>query len=237
LLGGKALQDAEEWAKDKNLSYQDKQFLAASREKEIEAEIAAKNKEAELEREKKDREAAEQRTHVLSEANIQAKSRIQNGTIVLVVTLLGALTSGVLAWNRVNEANIRLKVAVEAEESAKEAKKKAQQETIQLQSDKKDAERKTQQIQQGIDKQNKQVEILKKNATNWQQQAENLQKHTEEKNQDLKKARNDLQLLGDQKSEIEIRASEALENARNYEILAKITQKKLNNLSENYRRR
>ncbi len=41
LLRGNALKDAEEWGKNKNLSYQDKQFLAASREKEIQEEIAA----------------------------------------------------------------------------------------------------------------------------------------------------------------------------------------------------
>ncbi len=59
LLRGKTLEDAEEWGKDKNLSYQEKQFLAASREKEIQEEIATREKEAQLEREKKDREASE----------------------------------------------------------------------------------------------------------------------------------------------------------------------------------
>ncbi|KYC36308.1 hypothetical protein WA1_42050 [Scytonema hofmannii PCC 7110] len=61
LLGGKALQDALEWAKDKSLSYQDMQFLSASQAKETEEEIAIKEKEAQLERERKDREAAEKR--------------------------------------------------------------------------------------------------------------------------------------------------------------------------------
>lgn len=59
LLRGKALQDAVEWAKDKSLSYQDRQFLAASQAKEREEEIAAKEKDAELERERKDKEAVE----------------------------------------------------------------------------------------------------------------------------------------------------------------------------------
>ncbi len=93
LLQGKALVDAEEWAKDKNLGYEDKQFVAASREKEI----AVRNKEAELEREGKDREAAEKRNLVLSEANIKAKRRIRNGTVVLVLALLGAVSLGVFA--------------------------------------------------------------------------------------------------------------------------------------------
>jgi hypothetical protein len=93
LLQGKALVDAEEWAKDKNLGFQDKQFLAASREKEI----AVRNKEAELERERKDREAAEERNQVLSEANIKAKRRIRNGTVFLVLALLGAVSLGIFA--------------------------------------------------------------------------------------------------------------------------------------------
>ncbi len=104
LLQGKALASAEKWAKGKDLSYQDKQFLAASREKEI----AVRNKEAELERERKDREAAEQRNQVLSEANIKAKRRIQNGTVVLVVALLGAGIVGLLASRNVVDANNKL---------------------------------------------------------------------------------------------------------------------------------
>ncbi|MBD2491983.1 CHAT domain-containing protein [Aulosira sp. FACHB-615] len=88
LLREKALQEAEKWASDKNLSYQDKQFLAASKEKEIQEGIAAKEQEAALEREKKDREAAEHRNKVLSEANKKAQRRISIGTIVLISTLL-----------------------------------------------------------------------------------------------------------------------------------------------------
>ncbi|MHC5932317.1 AAA-like domain-containing protein, partial [Nostoc sp.] len=56
LLRGKALQLAEEWARDKNLGYQDKQYLAASKEKEIQEGIAVKEQEAALERERKDKE-------------------------------------------------------------------------------------------------------------------------------------------------------------------------------------
>ncbi len=41
LLRGKALEDAEKWVSDKNISYQDRQFIAASKEKEIQEEIAA----------------------------------------------------------------------------------------------------------------------------------------------------------------------------------------------------
>jgi hypothetical protein len=94
LLRGKALQDALSWSRDKSLSYQDRQFLAASQAKEREEEIAAKEKEAELERERKDREATEKRNQVLSEANQtltqankKAKQQIRVGSVVLAVTL------------------------------------------------------------------------------------------------------------------------------------------------------
>ncbi|MEL6164388.1 MAG: AAA-like domain-containing protein, partial [Cyanobacteria bacterium J06628_3] len=108
LLRGLALESAEEWAKDKNLSFQDKQFLAASKEKEI----AVRNQEAELERERKDREAAEKINLELSEANRKAKRRIRNGTVVLVLALLGAVfgvglaaISSLVAANKVIEAS------------------------------------------------------------------------------------------------------------------------------------
>jgi AAA-like domain/GUN4-like len=88
LLRGNALKDSEEWGKDKSLSYQDRQFLAASKEKEIQEEIASQEIAAKLEREKKDKEAAEERNQVLSEANRRAKQRIYVGSIVLFITLL-----------------------------------------------------------------------------------------------------------------------------------------------------
>ncbi len=108
LLRGKALQDALEWSRDKSLSYQDRQFLAASQAKEREEEIAALEQEAALERERKDREAVEKRNQVLADANQQAKKRIRNGTVVLVLTVLGALISVTMAANEVKEAQNKL---------------------------------------------------------------------------------------------------------------------------------
>ncbi|WP_292857179.1 GUN4 domain-containing protein [Nostoc sp. LPT] len=117
LLRGKALEEAEEWAQDKNLSYQDKQFLAASKEKEIQEEIATSEIEAQLEREKKDREATEQINKALAEANRKARQRIRNGTFILVLTVLGAVVSVILAGKEVKEAQQKLK---EAQQKLKE---------------------------------------------------------------------------------------------------------------------
>ncbi|MBH8553580.1 AAA-like domain-containing protein [Nostocaceae cyanobacterium CENA357] len=97
LLRGKALQDTLKWAKDKNLNYQDKQFLAASQTQEREEKIAALEKEAQLERERKDREAVEKRNLVLDDANKKAQKRITLGTVALLFTLTGVLISGKIA--------------------------------------------------------------------------------------------------------------------------------------------
>ena len=99
LLQGKALQNAEEWAKHKNLTFQDREFLAASRNKATEKEIAKKEKEAELERERKAKEVAEA-------ANRKAQRRILFGTGVLIVTGLVAIyfsVRGIQAKNQLSE--------------------------------------------------------------------------------------------------------------------------------------
>ena len=121
LLRGKALVDAEEWGKDKNFSYQDKQFLAASREKEIQEKIAVDEQAAKLERERKDKEAVEKRNLVLSEANQKAKQRIRNGTVVLSLALLGTVTSITVAGKQVLEAQNKV---LEAQNKVSEAQNK-----------------------------------------------------------------------------------------------------------------
>ncbi|BAY46928.1 WD-40 repeat protein [Scytonema sp. HK-05] len=105
LLRGKALQDALEWAKDKSLSYQDRQFLAASQAQETEEQIATKEQEAQLVRERKDREAAEKRNQVLTEANQKAQRRIHIGTFVLILTLSFTGILGILASDFKNQVD------------------------------------------------------------------------------------------------------------------------------------
>jgi hypothetical protein len=112
LLRGGALQEAQAWAKGKNLSYLDQQFLAACEKKEIEEQIAVADKEAQLERERKDKEAAEQRNQrlaeanqALAEANRKAQRRITIGSVVLVATLLVAGISAIQAGREVVKAN------------------------------------------------------------------------------------------------------------------------------------
>jgi hypothetical protein len=76
LLRGNALKTAEVWAESKNVSFQDKQFLAASRQQEIEEEINEREKEAELERERKEKEAAERARIIEEEAKQEAEKQL-----------------------------------------------------------------------------------------------------------------------------------------------------------------
>jgi hypothetical protein len=84
LLRGGALKEAEQWAKKKNPSAEDQDFLSASRTQEREEEIAVKEREGELERERQDKEAAEERAkkaeeakQILAAANDEARKRLQ----------------------------------------------------------------------------------------------------------------------------------------------------------------
>ncbi|MEH2087142.1 AAA-like domain-containing protein [Nostoc sp.] len=105
LLRGKALQSAEEWARDKKLSYQDKQYLAASKENEIQEEIAVNEQEATLERERKDKEAAQARNQLLSKANRKAQRITSIGAIALIVTLIGSVIVGLSSRKRLDETH------------------------------------------------------------------------------------------------------------------------------------
>ncbi|WP_315785385.1 N-acetylmuramoyl-L-alanine amidase [Fischerella sp. JS2] len=84
LLRGQALRYAQAWAAGKSLSDVDYQFLAASQE--LEQQYVQKRLEVEAEAKK-----------ILEVANHKAKRQIQIGSVVLGVTLVGAVISGVLA--------------------------------------------------------------------------------------------------------------------------------------------
>ncbi|MDJ0618439.1 MAG: DUF3856 domain-containing protein [Calothrix sp. MO_192.B10] len=192
LLGGKALEGAEKWAKGKNLSYQDKQFLAASKEKEI----AVRNKEAELERERKDREAAEQRNQVLSEANVKAKRRIRNGTVVLVVALLGAVSLGGLAA-------IQGEKALKAQKNADDAKQEVELAKQQVQTEQKNAEAARRQVQteqqnaklaqQTAEAAKQEVKLAKQQAETEQKKALQAQQTADEANRKAEAAKQQAQ--------------------------------------------
>ncbi|MBE9118775.1 AAA-like domain-containing protein, partial [Lusitaniella coriacea LEGE 07157] len=209
LLRGKALQDAQVWAKEKNLSFLDRQFLAASEKQEIEEQIAQKEQEAELERERKDREAAEKRNQVLAEANRQAKRRIQMGGAVLVLAVLGATFSGVLAGSQVKKANRQVEDANEKVEIAK-------QEVDTANKEKRDAEIQVQQAtqkvrlaqsreKQAIDNENK----MQTSARDAARKVAASQKDLVVANQEIKSSRQESQRLVEQAKQAERETQQA----------------------------
>jgi hypothetical protein len=79
LLRGNALKTAELWAESKNVSFQDREFLSASRQQESQEKIneREKEKEAELERERKEKEAAERARIIEEEARKKAQKQLE----------------------------------------------------------------------------------------------------------------------------------------------------------------
>ncbi len=126
LLRGQALVLAEEWATNKSLSYQDREFLAASKNLAIEEE----NKQAQLERERQDQEAQlkreRQAREVAEAANRKAQRRILIGSIVLGVTLLGAIISTGWGYWQFQKTNKALSAVRELSELAGELRKKGE---------------------------------------------------------------------------------------------------------------
>ena len=78
LLRGNALKTAELWAESKNVSFQDREFLSASRQQESQEKIneREKEKETELERERKEKEAAERARIIEEEARKKAEKQL-----------------------------------------------------------------------------------------------------------------------------------------------------------------
>jgi hypothetical protein len=209
LLRGKALEEAEAWARDKNLSYQDKQFLAASKEKEIQEEIAAKEQEAALERERKDREAAVERNQLLSEANKKAQRRIGIGFVVLIVAVLGAATVGILSRKQVEAANKQVETAKSQVDEANKNLTQAQQKATEAQNNERKAENSAEQAKK-LEQQAKESEKSAKQkaieadkiAREAQRQAKSFKERASKFEQDAATAKRDFNTAKKQESEI-----------------------------------
>ncbi|MUG97348.1 hypothetical protein F7734_35485 [Scytonema sp. UIC 10036] len=246
LLRGKALQDALEWAFDKSLNYQDREFLAASQAKEKqeeiaalekeaalererkdrEEEIAALEKEAALERERKDREAIEKRNQVLTKGYTKAQQLISIGKVVLIVAVLGAAISVIVARNQVQtakDAEQRLKEANSKAGIAKDELEQARQEVSAARLE----ARRTEKNARVIQKYAKDAEGKLSSIRKSQQQAEALRKAAES---EKAKAKHDallaLKTASDAKGELLVvrknqqKAEEALKIAQQSEALA-----------------
>ena len=107
LLRGQTLQKAQQWAADKSISDQDYHFLDASREVEqrdlqqrfdAEAEAAGILAEANL--------VLADANQTLAQANHKAKRRIRIGGVILAISLVVALATGIFAGRTIQEAQL-----------------------------------------------------------------------------------------------------------------------------------
>jgi hypothetical protein len=238
LLRGKALQDAQAWGKERNLSYQDREFLSASGEKEREEQI----REAELERERKDREAAEKRNRVLAEANRKARRRIQIGGAVLSVALLGAFISVGIASQKVDRANDKVAKAEEKtqqserkEEAAIQRATAAEEEERLAKDNAKQEQQKTQQAKNDLiavarqrDAVTGELENLGQESQRLEKEAERLAREGREKTKELNQTNKTLILLKEREevtqqryreaqSELQLKQGELQSIQRNYQ--------------------
>ncbi|NES83951.1 MAG: hypothetical protein F6K10_22470 [Moorea sp. SIO2B7] len=98
LLKGKTLEKALDWAKNKNINFEDKDFLAASQKKQREEELAEKEIQAELERQRKEKEAAERAKVIEEEAKVKAEKQLTiTKKRITIFFLLSLLITGGLA--------------------------------------------------------------------------------------------------------------------------------------------
>ncbi|MBD2255506.1 AAA-like domain-containing protein [Nostoc parmelioides FACHB-3921] len=115
LLRGQALQDAQSWAEGKSLSDLDYQFLAASEavsKREIQQQL----------------QVEEEAKQVLSAANRQARRQITIGSVILGITLLGAIAASIYAGHQQSEAQKALtekETAIKSRNDAVEAQNNA----------------------------------------------------------------------------------------------------------------
>ena len=171
LLRGKALKNAESWANGKNITYQDREFLAASKEKEIHEEIEKQKKEAQLERERNNRESTEEINLLLTAANIKVKRQISKGSAFLFITLLIAIFFGILSESEGNKAFL--------------AEKNFEQEKIKAEHAKQEAAKKKQLAHE----ERKNVEKLKVELKEVRIKAEKIRREAEEAKRQAKKAK------------------------------------------------
>ncbi|MEH2043607.1 AAA-like domain-containing protein [Nostoc sp.] len=126
LLRVNALAEAEAWAKGKRLSFQDEDFLAASRILQRKEELVETERQAELKRERKEKEAAERAREIEAEAKQKAEKQLESASRdleTLKITIkeinqsiakikeLSAVASKLQQKGKINEANQFLNIA------------------------------------------------------------------------------------------------------------------------------
>lgn len=199
LLRGQALQDALTWARNKNLSDQDYQFLSESQKlerREIERALSAQQQanqifaeaqeKAELALEK-EREANQR----LTRAQQETEHIIRRGRAIRVATSIIAGITTLIAAFAIATAQSQISVANKARETAGEAQKeahfvkqnmgKAEQARQQAEVQRKDAEQKAQQARRELSSSKAKLDQVTEEAQNKMAQAQQQVKDAENK--------------------------------------------------------
>jgi hypothetical protein len=207
LLRGDALEEAEQWAKEKNPSAEDQDFLSASRIQEREEEFAIKEKEAELERERQDKEAAENARKIEAKAKeiaekdlAKAGRKIRRGSFILGVALAIAALLGVFAidsGNKIRLADSRVK---ESEQKVQEFEQKVQK-----------SQALVDKARQNLENTNAQKEQVEQKLIQSRKDTEKKRKELVSATQDLGKLQNSLKSVKANSKDAEIRLRQAQE--------------------------
>ena len=171
LLRGDALKEAEQWAKEKNPSAEDQDFISESRIQEREEEIAVKERDAELERERQDKETAER-------ANKLLRKRALVGTVVLIFALAGAFFLAVEAKKQVDIADVAKKEAKQAKDEADNANQKVA-----------NADKEVADAKKKVTETDKQVTNIKKDLQSKKAEASRAEKAAKDAKQKAKNAK------------------------------------------------
>ncbi|MDZ7955210.1 AAA-like domain-containing protein, partial [Nostoc sp. DedQUE09] len=186
LLRGKTLHDAQEWAVGKSLSDLDYQFLAASQE--LEKRDVQKRLEAE-----------EQAKQVLAEANHKANQRIRIGSLVLGLTVLGAVASLIFAQYQLGQAG-----------TAKAERDNAQTELIKAKTETVATKQDNQQISADNKKISEQAAQVKRNLSNATSKLNVANDKVNQAQQNLKLAQNKVVAASAKASQAEGQANQAI---------------------------
>jgi hypothetical protein len=210
LLRGDALQEAEKWAKEKNPSAEDQDFLSASRTQEREEEIAIKERDAELERERQDKETAER-------ANKLLRKRALVGTVVLFFALAGAFFLAVEAKKQVDIADVAKKEAKQAKKDAENANQKvanAKKEVADAKKEVIEADKQVTNIKKDLESKKKEANRAEKAAKNAKQKAKNAKELALKSQGDLTKTQAEKDKLSKEANRLGVVAKQAEENAK-----------------------
>ncbi|MEQ8999495.1 MAG: AAA-like domain-containing protein [Coleofasciculus sp. B1-GNL1-01] len=201
LLRGKALQDAKAWAADKNLMPQDYRFLDASQE----LDRQESQKALEAERVRQELESVEKANRVLYAAQRRANRSIRIGSIVLLISLIAAVTASLYAGRKTHQlagATTKLKDVSQKAQVAEDKWEQAEQETERANNQLKDAKTQLKVVY-------KSVKLAEDKRQEAERKAQKSSQHLTAVETQLKEVNQKVQLTKEERQEAERKAQEA----------------------------